>query len=50
MTVLTIPSTVKKIENLAFVNCDNLTCKVTLGSYAHKYCKDNGIPYIIAKK
>ena len=50
MTVLTIPSTVKKIENMAFVNCDNLTCRVTFGSYAHKYCKDNNIPYIIAKK
>ena len=50
MTVLTIPSSVRKIENLAFVNCDNLTCKVTFGSYAHKYCKDNGIPYTYDKK
>ena len=50
MTVLTIPNTVRKIEDMAFVNCDNLTCKVALGSYAHMYCKDNGIRYIIAKK
>ena len=50
MTLLTIPSSVKKIEDMAFVNCNNLTCKVTFGSYAHKYCKDNGIPYTYDKK
>ena len=34
-------------ENLVFVNCDNLVCKVRFGSYAHKYCKSNGIKYIV---
>lgn len=47
LTELTIPDTVKKIENLAFVNCNNLVCKVRFGSYAHKYCKDNGIRYVV---
>ena len=47
LTELTIPETVKKIEGMAFVNCDNLVCKVRFGSYAHKYCKENGIKYVV---
>jgi len=50
MTVLNIPSTVRKIGDLAFANCDKLTCKVVFGSYAHKFCKDNGIRYTYDKK
>ena len=44
-----IPASVTDIGINAFANCPKLTCKVTEGSAAQKFCEKNGIRYEIQK-
>ena len=43
---LELPDTVTEISDTAFDGCTNLTLYVTGGSYAEKYAKEHGIPYV----
>lgn len=45
LETLVIPSSVKAIERRAFFGCATLTAIVEKGSYAGKYCKQNGIKF-----
>ena len=45
LTTAVVPSSVTYIGVDAFKYCPNLTVVVELGSYAHRYCVDNNIPY-----
>ena len=45
LTEITIPAGVTEIGRDAFIGCGNLTIIVSEGSYAEKYCKENGLKY-----
>ena len=40
-----LPESMTKIYEYAFLLCDHVTCVVPEGSYAQKYCEENGIAY-----
>ncbi len=42
-----IPESVYDMEENVFKGCTGLTCTVKDGSYAMKYCEENGIPYVV---
>lgn len=44
---LVIPESVTDMDKNVFRGCVNLTCTVTAGSYAMRYCEENGIPYVV---
>ena len=44
---LIIPASVTAISENAFYGCKKLTCTVSEGSAAQKYCEDNGIKYTV---
>lgn len=50
LTSLTIPKGVTQIGDLAFAECELLE-RVTVyeGSYAHQYCVEQNIPYVLAE-
>lgn len=45
LETLVIPSSVERIGVYAFRNCGKLTAIVERGSFAEKYCKENGIKF-----
>ena len=45
---VTIPPTVQNIGEKAFEYCPNLVVSLSPGSYAEKYCKQNGLTWIVA--
>ena len=45
LTALTIPAGVTAIDDFAFADCKHLTLTVSPGSYAARYCEENGLPY-----
>lgn len=45
LSEIVIPKTVKRIGEFAFNHCDKLTAVVEKGSYAEKYCKQNGVKF-----
>lgn len=46
LSKIVIPKTVKRIGEYAFRNCGKLTAVVEKGSYAEKYCKENGVKFV----
>ena len=44
---LVIPESVIDMEENVFKGCTGLTCTVTNGSCAMRYCEENGIPYVV---
>ena len=48
LTSVVIPDSVNSIEEEAFSECGNLNVTVGQGSYAEKYCAENGIPFVYA--
>lgn len=42
---VTIPQSVKEIGENAFADCENLTIYGQAGSFAQRYCEENGIPF-----
>ena len=42
---VTIPDSVTSIGERAFAECASLTLTVPRGSYAERYCRDNGLAY-----
>ena len=42
-----IPESVIDMEENVFKGCTGLTCTVTNGSCAMRYCEENGIPYVV---
>lgn len=44
---INLPNSVQKIALDAFTDCENISATVRSGSYAHTYCEENGIPYVI---
>lgn len=46
LETLVIPSSVERIGVYAFRNCHKLTAIVERGSYAEKYCKENGVKFV----
>lgn len=49
LTSITIPDGVTSIGDRAFYECPNLTSIiVTPNSYAHQYCIDNDLPFVLA--
>lgn len=42
-----IPSSVGDIGKEAFAHCPKLVAKVEAGSYAHQYCKNNNVKYVL---
>ena len=45
LTSLFIPDSVTNIGGLAFLDCSSLTLTVNSGSYAQRYCEENGLQY-----
>jgi len=45
LTSLFIPDSVTNIGGLAFLDCSSLTLTVNSGSYAQRYCEENGLEY-----
>lgn len=42
---IALPESVSTIDDSAFIGCDALTIRVTPGSYAETYCRNNGLGY-----
>ena len=47
LSEINLPDSLFSIAKDAFKGCGNLTCTVSEGSYAMKYCVENGINYIV---
>ena len=45
---ITIPESVTNIGTETFYGCDNLTATVVENSYAHTWCVENGVAYVLA--
>lgn len=50
LTQVILPDSLTRIGEGAFMYCYDLVLTVVKGSYAEQYAKDNGIPYVLAKK
>lgn len=48
LTKVEVPESVTSIGQDVFAECENLVVSVVSGSYAHQWCRENGIPYSIA--
>ena len=46
LTEITIPESVTDIGAEAFAYCGSLTAVIVRGSYAEKYCIENGVPFV----
>ena len=47
LSEINLPDSLASIGRNAFKGCDNLTCTVSDGSYAMKYCEENGIRCVV---